>query len=126
MHTDHTLRILDETTIRIGAEFRDFANKTCPAFNTRELAREVEARKRRHEKKSQGRTQAGDAACHSFPVEQTSDAMGPRPMKFTLLTYKFHALGDYANTIRQFGTTDSYSTESVSSFNHLQGMVMLT
>ncbi|KAH7917303.1 hypothetical protein BV22DRAFT_1135525 [Leucogyrophana mollusca] len=26
-------------------------------------------------------------------------------------TYKLHALGDYATTIRRFGTTDSYSTE---------------
>jgi len=31
-----------------------------------------------------------------------------------LSTYKLHALGDYVNTIRHFGTTDSYSTQTVS------------
>lgn len=30
-----------------------------------------------------------------------------------LNTYKVHALGDYVETIRRYGTTDSYSTESV-------------
>jgi hypothetical protein len=32
---------------------------------------------------------------------------------FNLNTYKYHALADYASTIRAFGTTDSYSTERV-------------
>ncbi|KAG6908713.1 hypothetical protein DXG01_003558, partial [Tephrocybe rancida] len=31
--------------------------------------------------------------------------------KFSLSTYKFHAMGDYVSAIRTFGTTDSYSTE---------------
>lgn len=38
---------------------------------------------------------------------------GRRQKTFNLNTYKFHALGDYAATIRQFGTTDSYTTEMV-------------
>ena len=32
-----------------------------------------------------------------------------------LATYKMHALGDYVDTIKMYGTTDSYSTEIVSS-----------
>jgi hypothetical protein len=36
-----------------------------------------------------------------------------RKKKFTLNTYKYHACGDYPNTIRWYGTTDSYSTEIV-------------
>ena len=43
---------------------------------------------------------------------------GKKPEKkaitMSLLTYKFHALGDYAQTIRQRGTTDSYNTQTVS------------
>lgn len=31
----------------------------------------------------------------------------------SLHTYKHHALGDYVDTIRRYGTTDSYSTETV-------------
>jgi hypothetical protein len=34
--------------------------------------------------------------------------------KFNLSTYKWHALGDYANTIHRYGTTDNYSTQTVS------------
>ncbi|KAG2046721.1 hypothetical protein BDR06DRAFT_898681 [Suillus hirtellus] len=33
-----------------------------------------------------------------------------RRRHFNFQTYKLHALGDYVNTIRQFGTTDNYST----------------
>ena len=33
---------------------------------------------------------------------------------FNVVTYKYHALGDYAKTIQRFGTTDSYSTQIVS------------
>ena len=33
---------------------------------------------------------------------------------FSIATYKFHSLGDYAAHIKMYGTCDSYSTESVS------------
>lgn len=33
--------------------------------------------------------------------------------EFKLNTYKNHSLGDYVETIRKYGTTDSYNTESV-------------
>ena len=33
---------------------------------------------------------------------------------FNLNTYKLHSLGDYVETIRRYGTTDSYSTQLVS------------
>jgi hypothetical protein len=38
---------------------------------------------------------------------------GPRIKKFNLGTYKFHAMGDYARTIKFFGTTDSFTTQMV-------------
>ena len=41
---------------------------------------------------------------------------GPKRRKFNLRVYKYHALGDYAETIRRFGTTDSFSTEPVSNY----------
>ena len=37
-----------------------------------------------------------------------------RKKSFNLRTYKTHSLGDYVKIIRSYGTTDSYSTESVS------------
>ena len=96
MHIEPTLEILDQTTVRIGSEFRAFAAKTCLKFDTKELRRETEARKHRQSK-------AG----------KKSKSDGPLPKTFNLQTYKYHSLGDYANTIRCFGTTDSFSTEPV-------------
>jgi len=52
MHTDRTLSLWDDITVRIGAEFRAFTNKTCPAFDTRELSREMDERKRHNVKKT--------------------------------------------------------------------------
>lgn len=37
-----------------------------------------------------------------------------RPVTFSMTSYKAHAFGDYFDTIKEFGTTDSYSTEAVS------------
>ncbi|KAG6912787.1 hypothetical protein DXG01_012157, partial [Tephrocybe rancida] len=42
----------------------------------------------------------------TVPVHQRKER------QFNLNTYKMHALGDYAATIRAFGTTDSYSMET--------------
>jgi hypothetical protein len=110
MHTDRTLAILDETTARMGDEFRAFAGNTCSAFDTRELKREMDARKRRKLKKTQlNSAEKGAAASHS----RTREDAGPRRRKFNLHTYKYHSIGDYAKMIRQLGTSDSFSTEPV-------------
>ena len=102
MHTDETLAVLDIQTERLGSRLRRFQRKTCAAFDTRELKREVERRQRRE---SNGRT--GNSTATSIPP-------GVRRSKtFNLQTYKLHALGDYLSSIRKFGTTDSYSTEPV-------------
>lgn len=132
MHTDQTLDIFDETTVQIGAQFRAFNNKTCPAFDTRELPRETRSRQCRQAKKAAANqrsiTAAGatvstteDAATSQTPLSHPSTSAiasttrrGPRQKKFNLHTYKHHSLGDYPKTIRQYGTTDSYSTEPVS------------
>jgi hypothetical protein len=113
MHTDISLDILDQETVRIGTEFRTFANNTCSSFQTRELRRETETRKRRRQKQ---RPALSHTSNHSFVVDsavKNSEDDGPRPKTFNLDTFKFHSLGDCAKTIRQLGTTDSYSTELV-------------
>lgn len=49
------------------------------------------------------------------PSTAPPKAPGPtrRLKSLNLNTYKYHSLGDYADTIRKYGTTDSYSTELV-------------
>ena len=44
--------------------------------------------------------------------------VGRHPKTFSLNTYKIHSIGDYAATIRKYGTTDSYTTEIVSKPNY--------
>ena len=98
MHTDPTLDILSLVTSSLGNSFRVFVEKTCAAFQTRELERERVARQRRQEK---------------IAVQNARES-ARKPKQLNLKTYKYHSLGDYVETIRRFGTTDSYSTQSVS------------
>jgi hypothetical protein len=106
MHTDPTLDILSCVTTCLGNSLRTFEEKTCAAFETRELERERAARQRRQ-------TSATNQASESRrPTAPNSNAR--KQKKLNLRTYKLHALGDYVDTIRHFGTTDSYSTQSVS------------
>ncbi|KAH7917705.1 hypothetical protein BV22DRAFT_1025919 [Leucogyrophana mollusca] len=102
MHTDSSLCIMDHLTTAVGDGLRAFQLDTCSAFQTKELEREAEARKRRI-------LQHGPAQPSRPTSSQNRD--GRRPKDFNMQTYKIHALGDYAAQIRRFGTTDSYSTE---------------
>jgi len=76
-------------------------------YPTRELERERAARVRRHEKRM---TEAVPKSTNQKPGSSAR-----HPKQLNLKTYKFHALGDYVQTIRRFGTTDSYSTQPVGS-----------
>jgi hypothetical protein len=102
LHTDATLDIMDRMTALLGQAFREFKMKTCSAFTTQELQKEINARNRKQAKKSES------------AQRKSSDKINSKPKEFNMNTYKFHALGDVANTIREYGTTESYSTEPVS------------
>jgi len=88
LHTDSTLDLLESVTREFGRLARQFHDKTSDKFNTVGLPCE--------------------AGAHKGGAKKT----------LNLNTYKFHALGDYVATIRLFGTTDSYSTQLVSSISH--------
>lgn len=112
LHIDDTVDLLDTETKNIGKELRSFLSKTCTYYDTRELKREVDARKRR---KARNNAQAGTRVNHPpLEAEATTEADEPTTKKLNINTYKAHSLGDYARTIRQLGTTDSYSTVIVS------------
>jgi hypothetical protein len=137
MHTDVSLELLSQVTISFGTRIRAFQEKTCAAFSTHELEREQAARVRRQVKKAaqtnpnaqkgkkvvvetktnpQKGMKATTTKTNSQPQKSKKSSSGRQPKQFNLNTYKFHALGDYCNTIRRFGTTDSYSTQAVSLF----------
>lgn len=100
MHTDTSLAILDDATTCLGISLRYFSTTTCPAFDTQETAPEQAARGRRQQ-----------AAQSSAPTTR-------RARTFNLKTVKLHFLGDYVESIKRFGTTDSISTAPVS-INHV-------
>ncbi len=106
VHTDTTLTLLSQVTTSFGNSIREFKEKTCKAFSTRELECERAARMRRQEKNVE------------MSTRQNSNGSARKPKELSLKTYKFHALGDYVHSIRRFGTTDSYSTQPVSSSLH--------
>lgn len=101
LHTDDTLAALDIATTEIGNELRDFADNLCPAFDTVETDKEAGARIRRlADNASKGKQKtAGGKLKKSFAID----------------FIKFHFIGDYHSSIPWAGTTDSYSTQTVSS-----------
>lgn len=119
MHTDATLQVLSQVTASLGDSLRDFEEKTCNAFETRELERERAARRRRQEKQaakqSQVDTSTGSTGVTKVLAPSSTRSNAARlPKRLNLKTYTYHSLGDYVSTIRQFGTTDSYTTQRVS------------
>ena len=131
LHTESTLGYLDASTKFIGQQLHHFCNFTCPAYKTVELPKEAVAHRRRK--------QATKAV--STTDKQLAEAVGPdgispemvpnasmasssakstthRKQTFNLNTVKAHFLGDYSRTIWLFGTTDSYSTQTVSIVPH--------
>ncbi|KAF9642761.1 hypothetical protein BDM02DRAFT_3233219, partial [Thelephora ganbajun] len=110
-HTEYTLRSFEAKTRELGDQLRHFSQSTCPSFPTKELPGEAAARGHRRVANQKMRALSGKQ-----PTKQPQDNGGAaKSVKtFSLSMSKVHALGDYPGTIRQLGTTDSYSTQRVS------------
>ena len=106
IHTESTLQLLETSTRLLGEQMRRFLDKVYAHIDTRELPREEAARVRRK--------MAMLAKNPTTTSEASGTSSGKMRRKLNLNTYKYHSLGDYATTIRRFGTTDSYSTQLVS------------
>lgn len=103
MHSDATLKHLNSLTKEFGLLMRQFRDLTCSHFQTVELHREREARKRKEQ-------QDHDKTFRKHPSSELSSR---KEKTLNLKTPKFHFLGDYVPTIQMFGCTDSYSTQLV-------------
>ena len=106
MHTDATITHLENATKMLGSELRHFRKHTCSTFSTIELPKEAAQRTQKQQK-------------HKFEGDELAPAVtrstkpSRKPKMLSNSTYKLHSLGDYARMIRERGTTDSYSTQSV-------------
>ncbi|KAI0362841.1 hypothetical protein BV20DRAFT_959474, partial [Pilatotrama ljubarskyi] len=103
LHTDTTLAHFEDAVRALGQAMRAFTSKVCPDYETRELDKELAARQRRKAKKDK----KGKAPAIPSNVERTRK-------EFNINTYKFHRLGDGPRSVRETGTLDITSTQTVS------------
>jgi hypothetical protein len=124
---------MESVTVCLGKLLRSFADVTCPAFKTRELRREADARARHQLRKAVASQRSSDmsqlpsqgpflhetspaepvSVQHQSSIQKHSPAGARRLKTFNLNTYKGHSYGDYVKTIQEYGMTDSLSTEPV-------------
>jgi hypothetical protein len=105
LHTESTVQSLEIVTIALCQALRQFSTDVCPRYQTNELPREAAARVRRETS-----TKMGSSSLHN---ERAKPGTPLRKKEFNMNTTKIHSLPDYAAHIRRFGTTDSYTTQTV-------------
>ena len=99
---------MDDVTAILGAELCAFQSNTCSIFSTRELKQEAEGC---YWCQAWTRTLNGQSSRDNL---QPTGACHKKTLN--LQTYKLHTLGDYTETIRWYGTMDSYSIQLVHCF----------
>jgi hypothetical protein len=122
LHTDLTLGIMDRLTTELGTALRNFEEHICAAYVTRELPCEMAARQRRQKAKKD--ILGGGAALPDGVSEPEKEEPKRLKKALNLQTYKHHSLGDYVNTIRRYGTTDSYSSQTACLINFLPCIIL--
>lgn len=80
LHTDHTLNLLDALTTDLGDAIRGFVDKTCSKFDTKELVREYQARKRR-EARQRGKKKASKKTGKQATNEEAHEQNPEQPRK---------------------------------------------
>lgn len=114
MHTAHTIKSFRSQTKELGSQLRRYVNKVCSQYKTKRLPGEEAATYRRQAAKA---GKAASAPQQSGPSTKGSKSRNDPNLKlFNLMTYKIHALGDYADHIERFGTTDCFTTQQVCPF----------
>jgi hypothetical protein len=105
LHTDTTLGMLETVTKALCQALRHFATVICPRYTTKELPQEVRARITRQQAQA---THCGGEASNAM-----SSSGSGKAKRFNMSMYKMHCIADYLDAIRKYGTTDSYSTQTV-------------
>ncbi|KAG2337032.1 hypothetical protein BDR05DRAFT_895865, partial [Suillus weaverae] len=89
-HTEDTLDCFDTATIVLGQTIRKFNQTTCAHYHTTELPHKHAARSRRKSK-------LASQNLNSNLVNKVMSRL--KRKRLNLNTYKYHALGDYPDTI---------------------------
>jgi hypothetical protein len=116
LHTESTLSVLEASTSWLGVALRKFSSTTCEAFDTRELPSEEAARGRRNARMAMKKAPLLSSRAKGKQRQGLGTNVGrgaQQQRKFSLDTYKLHALGDYVAMIRLYGTSDGISSQTV-------------
>ena len=116
LHTDKTMKIFEEATISLGNTICEFQQTTCKVYAMVELPSE-EAARGQHQAALV--TQQGKKTMRTATTTTTGSAKQhittQRKIKtLNLETYKWHALGDHPGVIKEHGTSDNTTTQTVS------------
>lgn len=104
LHSDATIKLLRQETVRLGKELRMFQKDVCSRYETYETPKEAASRVR-----------AAASRMESAGAPANVEGISTRKRRtFNLSTSKIHALGDYVEEIVAYGTTDNFSTQLVS------------
>ena len=118
LHTESSICTLEVSTMQLGYDLWHFESVTCEAFNMWELPSEEAARGQQTAALANKQGLSRGCVARSSDVTSITPKKRKRKRKFNLSTYKLHALGDYAEAIRAYGTTDNYNTQLVSDALH--------
>ncbi|KAG8700404.1 hypothetical protein FRC08_004728 [Ceratobasidium sp. 394] len=125
LHATATLKIFKSLTTKLGTALRNFVTLT-KALEPRETPKEYTRRKKQAEvskassmsRRMHATTNTTRAATKAtrtnkpgLQAQEKSDGDGRRIVTLNLNTYKTHSMGDYPESIEEYGTTDSYSTQ---------------
>src|ERR1700761_4273570 len=102
LHTDTTLGMLETVAKALCQALRQFVAMTCLQYMTKELPQEFNTQIKHQQAQAMCGARASNTMSNSVKVKQ-----------FNLSTYKIHCIPDYPDAIRKYGTTDSYSMQTV-------------
>ena len=108
LHTKSTLNEFALVCRRLGLFLRKFIKTVCQKYITKELPSEISARGRRE----------ANLAAHGKPVKRKANGE-PKIVTLNVGTYKAHSLSDYPEVIWVLGTTDNFTTQSMSTYHYI-------
>ena len=124
LHTESTICTLETSMTQLGTALWKFQSTTCAEFVTRDLPSEEAARGRQKAAKAKAKPPMPSKG----KGKETEAPMGKKKSTFwvfSLSCYKPHSLSDYAKTIRLFGTSDGYSTQTIRILKYLSSHLLL-
>ena len=96
LHTNTTLEMFEKVGTALCKALRHFAVVTCPRYTMKELPWEATVQ----------------ANCKNKAKKRGSASAKVKTFNMTMI--KIHCIPDYLDAIQRYGTTDLYSTQTVS------------